>query len=100
MGDDIIESDIGFVTFRIINDGKSIYLIDVYIKPEYRKSYKAGKLIYQAIQYGKSFGCTEIWATVVPSAKNSMRSMKLLLDHGGIVHSSLQDMIILKKDLV
>lgn len=95
----ILECDHGFATYRYINDGKSVYIVDIFIIQAGRKSGAATALAEIICHEAKTKGCTEVLGTVVPSTKNSTASLKVLLGYGMELKSSGQDLIIFKKDL-
>lgn len=97
--DQIIENSKGFCTYRYINEGRSVYIIDIYVIPEFRKSRYASDLADLVAARAKDEGCTEMLGTVNPSAKNSTTSIKVLLGYGMELHSSSNDIIIFRKDI-
>lgn len=97
--DKIIESDAGFVTYRYINEGKSVYIIDIYIVPDARKKGSGSYLAQLVEEEALDMGCTEMIGTVCPSAKHSTTSLKVLLAYGFTLHSATENMIIFKRDL-
>lgn len=97
--DDIVESDAGFATFRFINDGKSVYIIDIYVEPGHRKSGHASDLANEIAEIGRGRGCSELLGTVVPSTRGSTTSIKVLLAYGMTLHSASNDLIVFRKDI-
>jgi hypothetical protein len=97
--DKILEGQTGFITYRYINDGKSIYLVDIYVVPENRRKGAAKMLADLVVAEAKAAGCTEIFGTVVPATNNSTMSLKVLLSYGMELHSSLDNMIIFRKEI-
>lgn len=97
--DHIIESASGFVTYRYINDGKTVYIIDVYTIPEERKRGYAAILADMVAEEAREKGCIEMWGTVQPTAKNSTSSMRVLLAYGMELLSASNDCVIFRKDL-
>lgn len=97
--DKIIECPSGFVTYRYINDGKSVYIIDIYTVAEERKRGAAGILADLVAKEASEKGCTEMLGTVVPSTKGSTTSLKVLLGYGFELQSAGNDLLIFRKDL-
>ena len=97
--DDIIETDMGFVTFRYINEGKSAYIIDIFVLPEFRRRGAMKDLADKVVKEAKTLGCTELIGTVVPSTKGSTISLKALLGYGMSLLSSANNVIIFRKDI-
>lgn len=98
-GDEILEGTNGFATYRYINGGKSVYIVDIYTAPGARKAGLAAFLADRICVEAKEKGCTELIGTVVPSAKGSTDSLRVLLAYGMTVQSSDKDVIIFRKDI-
>lgn len=100
MGDDkIIESPSGWITYRYLNEGRSVYILDVYVVPEERRKGGATSLADLVVEEAKSKGCSELLGTIKPSYKGSTISMKLQLAYGFSLFSALNDAIVLRKDI-
>lgn len=98
-GDGIVETDSGFATYRFLNEGKSVYIIDIYVLPEFRKSKAASDMADVIVRLAKIAGATELLGTVVPTAKNSTDSLKVLLGYGMTLKSASNDLIIFGKGI-
>lgn len=98
--DDIIENEIGFVSYRFINDGKSVFITDIYVKRDFRKSGQASALADDVVAIAKQRGCVEVLGSVVPSTRGSTDSLKVLLGYGMSLMSSANDFIMFRKDIV
>lgn len=96
--DGILEFGHGFITFRYLND-KQVYIIDIYVEPEYRKNGLASKYADVVCKYAKEKGITEVIGTVVPSMKTATESVKVLIAYGMKVCSASTDLIVFKKDI-
>lgn len=97
--DFILETPEGFATYRFMNE-KSVYIIDIYVIPELRKSKIASKLADQIGIIAKERGCTEMFGSVVPSAKGSDSSIRVLQAYGMRVYNASNDFIVFKKDII
>ena len=97
--DYILENDYGFATYRFLDEGKTVYIIDIFIKPEHRKELRASFIADEICKIAKERGCTKLIGSVVPSAKNSTVSMKVLLGYGMSLEKSGDDWIIFRKEL-
>lgn len=97
--DEILETEKGFATFRYLNDFKTVYIVDIYVRPDFRKDGIAGALADTIVEMAKASGATELLGTVAPSAKNSTDSLKVLLAYGMKLHSATSDCIIFRKDI-
>lgn len=92
---DILENDKGFATYYFIND--SCYIEDIYVKPEFRQSGEASNLANEIVKIAKDKQCNRLIGSVVPSAKGSTSSLKVLLAYGFQLDSSLNDFIVMSK---
>lgn len=97
-GDGIIETEYGFATYRYIAP-ESVYIIDIYIVPEFRKSKKTSAIVDMVIEAARSKGCKKMIGTVVTAAVGSTVSLKLLLSHGMRLVSSNNEFIVFEKDI-
>jgi len=95
--DEILESNEGFATYRYLNEGKSVYIIDIYVRPEFRQTGAASALANVICQIADKKGCTEVLGTVIPSAKGSTASLKVLLAYGMELQHSSNDLIVFRK---
>jgi len=95
--DKIIESEKGFATYRYLNEGKTVYVIDVYVQPEYRRSHAATDFVNEIARIAKIAGCVEMLGTVVPSTKNATLSIKALLVYDMTLQSAADNLIIFRK---
>lgn len=98
--DQIIETSKGFATYRYINNDSSVYIIDIYVLPEYRKEHVASEMANEIASIAKSKGVTEMLGSVVPSSNDSTASLKVLLGYGMTLKSSSNDFIVFRKELV
>lgn len=97
--DHIIESTNGFVTYRFINDGNSVYIVDIFTVPKNRRAGQATELADMVVKEAKARGCTELLGTVVPSTKNSTSSLKVLLGYGMSLYSASTDLVVFRKEI-
>jgi len=96
-GKEIIESGIGFMTYKI--KGDECYVADVYIEPEFRKSGIASEMCSKIEKIARERGCKFLTGTVTPSLEGANVSLISQLNYGFKLHSCINDFIILKKDL-
>ncbi len=92
----IIEDDKGFMTFVLIPPD-TLYLEDIYVKPEFRKQGHAKVLFEKVKATAKSWGCPHITTSIKPSANGSTDSLKVSLTAGFQLLRASQDAIILIK---
>lgn len=98
IGRGILETEDGFATFEYIND-EIVYIIDLYVKPEKRKSHVAAmmadKICEQAVKDGKKF----LMGSVDASAKSAEDSIKVLEAYGMKVSKVVEPMIFFVKPI-
>lgn len=97
--DHIIENGAGFVTYRYMNDNKAVYILDIYIVPELRKSGAAAGLADRVVEEAKEKGAVELLGSVIPSTKNSTTSLRVLLGYGMSLASANHDFIVFRKEI-
>jgi ribosomal protein S18 acetylase RimI-like enzyme len=95
---EIIEEDFGFITYQL--DSHECYIKDIYVVPEQRKNHKASSLADRVTAIAKEKGCKILTGTVCPSAKGADASLKILIAYGMSLHSSVNNLIIFKKEIV
>lgn len=99
LGDRIVERAEGFATYRFLNEKKTVYIIDIYVAPLFRKTKVASEMADEIVETAKKEGATEAIGTVVPSAKCSTDSLKVLLGYGMSLQSAANDLIVFKKEI-
>lgn len=79
-GRETIESENGFVTFKIY--GIECLIQDMYVKPEFRKSGVANKMANKLTEIARDRGCKFLSASVSPNTTDSTTSLKAILSYG------------------
>lgn len=97
--DRIVEREEGFASFRFLNEGKSVYIVDIYTRPDFRKTKIASEMADEIVEIAKKEGATELIGTVVPSARNSTDSLRVLLGYGMSLQSASNDLVVFRKDI-
>jgi ribosomal protein S18 acetylase RimI-like enzyme len=97
--DEIIETEYGFITYRIISERRAIYIIDLYIHPDFRKEGKASALADVVVTKGREMGLSLLLGSVVPSNKGSTASLRVLLAYGMELDGASADFIWFRKDI-
>jgi GNAT superfamily N-acetyltransferase len=97
--DHILEGIEGFVTYRFINDGKGVYIIDIFTLPNARRQGVAACLADLVVGQALERGCTELLGTVVPSSKRSTESLKVLLGYGMTLKCASENLIVFSKEI-
>lgn len=95
----ILETDKGFATYRYV-PGDKVYIIDIFVLPEHRKRGHAAELANAiAKEAFDSRKAHTMIGTVIPSAKGSTQSTRVLLAFGMKLVSSTTDLIIFEKKI-
>lgn len=84
-GREVIESDKGFVTYGVDCLGlpqKHVYIEDIYVKPEFRKSSEATKLADKVCELSKDIGCSIVVGSVSVPSNQADSSLKVLIAYG------------------
>ena len=89
--------NIGFATYFV--RGNSMYIEDIYVKPEYRKSGVASKLADEIAEEAKEQDLKYLLGSVDPNTKGCTGSLKTLLAYGFELLGIEDDLIFFKKDL-
>lgn len=97
--DEIIETTEGFASFRYLNEGKSVYIVDLFVLPDYRKSGVASAIADKVVAIAKAKGCKELLGSVCPSTKGATTSLKVLLGYDMTLQSASNDFIVFRKDI-
>jgi len=93
--DKIIETDFGFAVYRHWEDN-AIFIVDVYVKPAFRKALLASSLVKKIIA---AHAPSVLYATIVPKARGSTEALIAALKFGAILDSSTNEFILIKKIL-
>lgn len=93
----VVYDDKGFASYWI--KGKEIYIEDIYVRKEFRRSHAASHYADQIAEIGRQNDCTLMTGTVVPSAHNSDISLKMMLGYGFSVLESEDNLIWFGKKL-
>jgi ribosomal protein S18 acetylase RimI-like enzyme len=98
-GKTVIETDDVLAIYKFDLDHNSVYIEDIYVVPEKRKSGLGQKVADFICNLGRKQGLKYLVGSVVPSANGSDYSLKLLLRYGMRLKSSHENIIFLIKDL-
>ena len=96
--DSIIETPEGFATYRYLSD-KTVYIVDIFVKPEFRHKHYATELADCIIKEANEKGCIEVLGTVHPQSKTADVRLKAQMAYGFKLHSISNGAIILRKDI-
>lgn len=96
-GKQVLETDEGFILYQYLET--HCYIIDIYVKPEFRQSRVASVMADTVAVEAKGKGYNKLLGSVKPSNKGSNTSLKVLLCYGFKLLSSQVDGIIFEKDI-
>jgi GNAT superfamily N-acetyltransferase len=97
--DHILETDKGFATYRYLDENKTVYIVDLFVLPDFRKEHVASTIADQIVELARHVGCTKLLGSVVPSNKNSTDSVRVLLAYGMSLKSSSNDFLVFEKEI-
>lgn len=99
LGDGIVERDEGFATYRFLDNKRAVYIVDIYVRPDFRNSDIASEMADQIAHLARKEGARELLGTVNPSAKGSTDSLKVLLGYGMSLKSAANDVVVFSKEI-
>lgn len=94
---EIVENEFGFATYKIF--GEEVYIQDIYVVPEMRKTGMAKTIADQICFYAKEKGAKKVFGSVDPNANGATESIKILIAYGMTVHSVNGPLIYFSKDI-
>lgn len=81
-GVDILETEYGFVTFKVFPAARSCFIADIFIKDEARGKGLGTSLMQQVQMIAKKSGCLSLITTVDPLFDDAERSRNLFRSLG------------------
>lgn len=94
---EIIEDENGFATYMFLPEG--VYIEDIYVRPEARKSGHASKYADQIAEIARAKGFSKMFGSVVPSSNGSADSFRVLLAYGFQPNKCTNNLVIFVKDI-
>lgn len=79
-GISVIESDNGFLSY--VQHEDALYIVDVFVKPEARRTHEATSLESKAIEIARSLGLKKMMGSVVLNVNGVSRSLKMMIGSG------------------
>lgn len=79
-GREVIEDERGFASYDI--DGDVCYIIDIYVRPAFRREGTATQIANQICDIALKRGCNTLLGSVDPTTNNATDSLKVLLAYG------------------
>lgn len=86
-----IETDVGFVTYKIVSEGKEFYVDDIYIKPEFRGTGSVLSFICDLIKIVEENGCDRVTCCVFATSNNCEEPLIWLLKMGFKIATILEN---------
>ena len=100
IGGYVIENEHGWVNYYL-HDGGNCYLENMYIYPESRKSQNGTYILtLLEIKVKEIHGCSNLFTTINRGIPDPDKNLQICLKRGFKFHSSTNDAIILKKELI
>lgn len=99
---EMYQDENGFITYGEMLDGKYkyMYIEDIYVVPEKRKSSIASGYADLVLKKAKDAGCSRLLGSVVPSLQpDSHYRMLVLLGYGFKLHSAQNDLVYFYKEI-
>lgn len=93
----VLENEHGFIVFKYFDE--FTYIIDIYVRPEARKSHVASDLANEVCTISRALSKKYIVGSVDVRAAGATDSLKVLLAYGMRVDSVDGQVIYFKKDL-
>jgi len=93
----IIETDQGFATFKVV--AHTIYLRDLFVLPEFRRTKVASELCDQVCRVGRSLECTTLVGSLDPKALNANDGLRAILSYGLKLKGQQGSLLYFEKEL-
>lgn len=98
-GKSILEVPEGFATYVYLNDIKAVYVEDIYVLPEHRRSRAAWSMLDRITVIATQKGYNTLVGSVRPTANGSTESLKASIAYGFKIHSCDGNLIWFKKEI-
>lgn len=79
-GTETLEKENGFATYKI--NGTQCYIIDIYVRPDFRKSGLAASMADEIAEIAKSEGCNHLLGSVDTRTQSATTSARVLFSYG------------------
>lgn len=97
-GRGILEMEHGFATFEFPTK-ELVYIVDIYVEPEHRKSGLAAKMADEIVKAAKLRGCSQLLGSVDPNANGAEDSIKVMFSYGFRLGKVTESMLFFVKDI-
>lgn len=103
-GEEIIwENDdsipVGFLTYVIDKTGNELYVRELFVVPEYRRTDVATRLALKAESEARIRGCKILAGTLIKGTRGMTESMGAMLSFGFKIHDWDQNKIVMTKEV-
>lgn len=93
----VLETEYGFVVYYYVND--SVYLEDIYVLPQFRKTRVASELADKVAIIAKESECKSMIGSVATWDKNATKNIEILIKYGMKFNSSNENMLYFTKEI-
>jgi len=94
----IVETEEGFATYRFTDD-RAIYIVDIYVSSDFRKSGVASKFADRIAEIGRGKGLSKMYGSINLGTKDCTASLKVLLAYGFQLNSCTNNFLLLDKEI-
>jgi hypothetical protein len=95
---EIIESETGYATYYFVDKDNAVYLENIFVTKEHRRNGETFVLAGKIIEIAKARGCNKMYGTVCPGTPGASMSLTQLLNHGFVLDSSANNLVVVRKD--
>lgn len=106
LGQEMVVTPEGFAAYIIYPEAevngkkiKEVYLVDIFVRPDFRNQHFGSILIDEVARLAKEQGCTTMTGTVVPSRKTATASTMAFIKYGARIEFARDDLIVLRKEI-
>ena len=89
----------GFATYFIVPGTSVVYIEDIYVAPEARKTGLSTEMEQEIIAWAKSEGCTEVMGSTNLTSPTPEHTLAVAFKKGYKISSVTSDMIYVKKQI-
>lgn len=97
-GVEVVETENGFALIKMVNQDM-LYLVDIYVKPDFRRSGEGRRILQEVEGIAKELGATRIQGSVAPQANGSTESALAVIATGFKISHSDNELIYFIKEL-
>ena len=98
-GIDTIESRKGFITYKYLDDGKTVYIFDCFVKPEYRGNKLCLSFVEAVESKAKQKGYTTNLTSVQLSIPKASRNILTYMGYGYEIINAKDGIVYLSKSI-